>query len=161
MVRLYQEQMAAPPDAGTGMGAGASNNGGDGGNGGKAGVGGMPQAGPSANNNADGGPSPLPSLPPCTMAPFAPSPSYEKRKMVIGYYALWQWYDCNKLADPDNVDFAKYTWINYAFFQPDLQGNLYRTDEWANLQLLFRPYLQDTVVHTENNKRCLLDGRGV
>jgi hypothetical protein len=124
-------------------------------------VGGTPQAGPSANNDADRGPSPSPSLPPYTMAPFAPSPSYEKRKTVIRYYALWQWYDCNKLTDPINVDFAKYTWINYAFFQPDSQGNLYGTDKWADPQSLVGPYLQDTATHTEDNKRCSWDGPGV
>ncbi len=79
----------------------------------------MLQAGLSANNNADGGPSPSPSLLPYTMAPSMPLPSYEKRKMVIGYYALWQWYDRNKLTDPINTNFAKYTWINYTSFQPD------------------------------------------
>ncbi len=75
--------------------------------------------------------------------------------------ALWQWYDCNKLTDPVNVDFAKYTWINYAFFQPDLQGNLYGTDKWANPQSLVGPYLQDPAAHTEDNKGCLWDGHGV
>ncbi len=76
------------------------------------------------------------------MAPSAPLPSYEKRKTVIGYYTLWQWYDRNKLTDPVNVNFSKYTWINYGFFQPDLQGNLYGTDKWADPQLLVGPYLQ-------------------
>jgi hypothetical protein len=123
--------MAAPPDVSTGTGAGASDNSGKGG---KAGAGGTPQVGPSTNNNVDRGPLPLPSLPPYTMAPFALLPSYEKRKTVIGYYASWQWYDCNKLADPNNVNFAKYTRINCAFFQPDLQGNLYGTDKWADPQ---------------------------
>ncbi len=52
---------------------------------------------------------------------------------------MWQWYDCNKLTDPVIVDFAKYTWINYAFFQPDLQGKLYGTDEWADPQSLVGP----------------------
>jgi hypothetical protein len=128
MVGLHQEQMVAPPDAGTSTGAGASNNGGDGGNGGKTGAGGMPHVGLSANNNANGGPLPLPTLPPYTFVPFLPSPSYKKRKTVTGYYASWQWYNRNKLGDPNNVNFAKYTRINYAFFQSDLQGNLYGMD---------------------------------
>jgi hypothetical protein len=94
MVGLYQKQMMAPPDTGDGTGEGASNKGGDGGeaeasdnggNGDEAGAGGMPQAGPSTNNNVDGGLLPLPSLPPYTMAPFMPLYSYEKREMVIGY----------------------------------------------------------------------------
>jgi hypothetical protein len=76
------------------------------------------------------------------MVPSAPLPSYKKRKMVIGYYALWQWYNCNKLTDPVNVNFAKYTWINYAFFQPYLQGNVYGTDEWPDPQSLVGPYLR-------------------
>jgi hypothetical protein len=158
IVGSYQEQMAAPPDAGAVVGA--SDNGG---NGGGAGAGGTPQAGPSADNDADGGPSPSPSpsLPPYTMAPFAPSPSYEKRKTVIGYYTSWQWYDRNKLKDPVNDDFDKYTRINYAFFQLDSQGNLFGTDERADPQLLVGSYLQDAAAHTEDNKRCLWDGPGV
>jgi hypothetical protein len=125
-----------------GAGAGASNNGGNSGDVGEAGAGGTPQARLRADNDVDGGPLPSPSLPPYTMAPSAPSTSYEKRKTVIGYYALCQWYDCYKLTDPVNVNFAKYTWINYAFFQPDSQGNLYGTDEWADPQSLVGPYLQ-------------------
>jgi hypothetical protein len=151
MVRSYQVQMAVPPDASAGGGAGASNNGGNGGDGGEAGAGGTPQAGPSADNKADGGPLSLPSLPLYTMAPFVLSPSYKKRKMVIGYYALWQWYDCNKLTDPVNVNFAKYTRINYAFFQTDSQGNLYGKEGSADSQLLVGLYLQDATAHTEDN----------
>ncbi len=123
MVGSYKEQMAAPPDAGAGAGVGASDNGGkqicsqgtraqrrvslDG----EAGAGGMLQVERSADKDLDGGPLPLPSLPPYTMKPFTPSPSYKKRKTVIGYYPLWQWYDCNKLMEPVNVNFAKYSWI--------------------------------------------------
>ena len=44
------------------------------------------------------------------------------------------------MADPANIDFAKYDRINYAFFQSDLQGNLYGTDDWADPQLLWGPY---------------------
>jgi hypothetical protein len=158
MVGLYQEQMTAPLDTGTGTGAGASDSGGDGG---EAGAGGTPQAGPSANNDVGGGPLPTPSLPLYTMEPFALSPSYEKRKTVIGYCPSWQWYDRNKLTDPVKVNFAKFTRINYAFFQPDSQWNLYGTDEWADPQLLVGPYLQDAAAHMEDNKRCLLEGPGV
>jgi hypothetical protein len=35
------------------------------------------------------------------------------------------------ITDPKNVDFSKYDRINYAFFQPDKEGNIYGTDEWA------------------------------
>eukprot|EP00970_Alexandrium_tamarense_P001266 scaffold131_cov206-Alexandrium_tamarense.AAC.6 len=49
-------------------------------------------------------------------------------------------YDRNKFADPANVDFSKYDRINYAFFQPDLDANIFGTDEWADPQLLWGPY---------------------
>ena len=80
-----------------------------------------------------------PTLPPWTNAPFHPSPT-RGPKTVIGYYASWQWYDRNKLADPSNTDFSKYDRVNYAFFQPDKFGRLYGTDEWADPQLLWGPY---------------------
>jgi chitinase len=38
---------------------------------------------------------------------------------------------CFIITDPKNVDFSKYDRINYAFFQPDKEGNIYGTDEWA------------------------------
>ena len=76
-------------------------------------------------------PSISPTLPPWTNAPFVPYSGPARPKIVIGYYAAWQWYDRNKFADPKNVDFSKYDRINYAFFQPDKQGRLYGTDEWA------------------------------
>jgi hypothetical protein len=155
LVRYGRIVPGADGGAAGGAGAGASNNGGNGGDGGEAGAGGTLQAGLSTNTNADGGPSPSPSLPPYTMAPSAPLPSYEKRKTAIGYYALWQWYDCNKLTGPVNVNFAKYTWINYAFFQTDSQGNLYGMDEWADPQSLVGPYLRmpPRTRRTTNNAR--------
>ena len=102
-----------------------------------------------------------PTLPPWTNAPFAPSPT-STSKTVIGYYASWQWYDRNKFADPQNVDFSKYDRINYAFFQPCPLGNLYGTDEWADPQLLWGPYIYDTnqqfMSGTNKNYFCSWDG---
>mmetsp|Transcript_33557 Transcript_33557/g.58915 ORF Transcript_33557/g.58915 Transcript_33557/m.58915 type:complete len:735 (-) Transcript_33557:86-2290(-) len=92
-------------------------------------------------NDPAPGPTPTtlsPTLPPWTNAPFNPSPGGSKT--VIGYYASWQWYDRFKLADPTNIDFSKYDRINYAFFQPCPEGNLYGTDEWADPQLLWGPW---------------------
>lgn len=84
-----------------------------------------------------------PTLPPWTNAPFVPSPSSSSSnpKTIIGYYASWQWYDRNKFADPNNIDYSKYTRIHYAFFQPDEAGNLYGTDEWGDPQILWGPYV--------------------
>ncbi len=59
---------------------------------------------------------------------------------IIGYYASWQWYDRSQLAKPQNINFSKVTRVNYAFFQSDLNGNLYGTDSWADPNVLFGPY---------------------
>ena len=103
-------------------------------------------------------PSLSPTLPPWTNAPFVPSPSSSTSKTVIGYYASWQWYDRNKFADPINIPYSKYDRINYAFFQPDKQGNLFGTDEWADPQLLFGPYIYNEGEQTPSNYKCSWDG---
>ena len=71
---------------------------------------------------------------PSTVAPHGTN------KKIIGYYAGWQWYDRDKLADPANMDFRKVQRVNYAFFQPDVMGNIFGTDRWGDPQLLFGPY---------------------
>ena len=103
-------------------------------------------------------PTNKPSLPPWTNAPFNPSPSGSTSKTVIGYYASWQWYDRNKFADPTNIPYHKYDRINYAFFQPDTLGNLYGTDEWADSQLLFGPYIYNEAEQSPANYKCSWDG---
>jgi len=102
-----------------------------------------------------------PSLPPWTNAPFNPSPSGSTSKTVIGYYASWQWYDRNKYADPTNIQFSKYDRINYAFFQPDKEGSLFGTDEWADPQLLFGPYIYNEAEQTNANYKCSWDAPNV
>lgn len=37
-------------------------------------------------------------------------------KEVVGYYAGWQWYDRNKVMNPQSVPYNKYTILTYAFF---------------------------------------------
>jgi hypothetical protein len=108
-----------------------------------------------------------PTLPPWTNAPFVPSPSSSSssQKTIIGYYASWQWYDRNKLADPNNIDFSKYTRIHYAFFQPDEMGNLYGTDSWGDPQILWGPYVTTTTATLEGGnartrRRKMSDGGG-
>jgi chitinase len=76
-------------------------------------------------------------------------------KRIIGYYAGWQWYDRDKLADPENMDFRKVQRVNYAFFQTDALGNIYGTDRWGDPQLLFGPY--STVIEG-GVQRCSYDG---
>jgi len=61
-------------------------------------------------------------------------------KTIIGYYASWQWYDRQKLAQPSNMDFTKLTRVNFAFFQTDTHGNLWGTDSWGDPNVLFGPH---------------------
>lgn len=60
-------------------------------------------------------------------------------KEVIGYYPNWQWYDRNKLVNPQTIDYTKYTVINYSFFAPQADGTIKITDPWADKNLLLGP----------------------
>ena len=107
-------------------------------------------------------PSQSQTLPPWTNAPFSPYSGPRVDKTVIGYYASWQWYDRTKFADPQNINWSKYDRINYAFFQIDEQGDIYGTDEWADPQLLWGPYIYDTAQQIQSgpgaNYKCSWDG---
>lgn len=84
---------------------------------------------------------------PCPLPPtISPKPTRQpvrgfqagnQDKAIIGYYASWQWYDRAKVAKPENMDFSKVTRVNFAFFQLDVEGNIWGTDEWADPRLLF------------------------
>lgn len=71
------------------------------------------------------------------------------------HQAGWQWYDRDKLADPSNLDFRKVQRVNYAFFQPDAQGNIFGTDRWGDPQLLFGPYSEKLMGGIQ---KCSYDG---
>lgn len=60
-------------------------------------------------------------------------------KEVVGYYPNWQWYDRNKLVDPQSIDYSKYSVINYSFFEPLADGSIQITDPWADKNLLLGP----------------------
>ena len=55
---------------------------------------------------------------------------------VIGYYPNWQWYDRSQLVNPFTIQYNKYSIINYAFFKPEINGNISSTDSWADENLL-------------------------
>ena len=55
-----------------------------------------------------------------------------KTKNIVGYYAGWQMYDRGGLCKPENVNYDKYTILNYAFFRPDSLGYLKGTDPWGD-----------------------------
>lgn len=48
-----------------------------------------------------------------------------QNQTTIRYYASWQWYDRDKLASPENMDFSKVTRVNFAFFQTNEQGDIW------------------------------------
>ena len=55
---------------------------------------------------------------------------------VVGYYPNWQWYDRNKLVNPNTIDYSKYTILNYAFLVPEADGTISLFDPWADENLL-------------------------
>jgi len=55
---------------------------------------------------------------------------------VVGYYPNWQWYDRNKLVNPNTIDYSKYTILNYAFLVPEADGIISLFDPWADENLL-------------------------
>jgi len=61
-------------------------------------------------------------------------------KTIIAYYASWQWYDRNGLAEPAAFDWNKITRANFAFFQITPQGDIFGTDMWADPITLFGFY---------------------
>ena len=52
----------------------------------------------------------------------------KRQRLLTGSYAVWQWYDRNNLAKPENMDFNKLSRVNYAFFQTDADGYIFGTD---------------------------------
>lgn len=56
--------------------------------------------------------------------------SAQKRKEVIGYFPNWQHWK-TKLYVPKNMDFSKYTIINYAFVSPDANGTIVASDPFT------------------------------
>jgi chitinase len=75
-------------------------------------------------------------------------------KEIIGYYASWQWYDRSKLAKPENMDFRKVTRVNFAFFQIDVDGNIWGTDDWADPRVLFGDVNNNAGSCTEGAPGC-------
>lgn len=60
-------------------------------------------------------------------------------KEIVGYYPNWQWYDRNKLVNPQSIDYSKYSILNYAFFKPETDGSISILDPWADKNLLLGP----------------------
>ncbi|MFL5728172.1 MAG: glycoside hydrolase family 18 protein [Cytophagaceae bacterium] len=76
----------------------------------------------------------------CFLSFFGFKASSQNCKEIIGYYPSWQWYNRAELLSPDNLNYKQYTIINYAFFAPDDNGNIWGTDAWADSVLLRGKY---------------------
>jgi len=75
----------------------------------------------------------------CLCLALLPTPSHawEKRKTthgktIVAYYASWQLYDRNALAKPTNLKHSKVTRYNFAFFQTNVNGDIWGTDDYAD-----------------------------
>jgi len=55
---------------------------------------------------------------------------------VSVFYPSWKWYNRSRLVNPATIDYSKYTIINYAFLQPDPDGNILLFDPYADKTLL-------------------------
>ncbi|MFU8843177.1 MAG: glycoside hydrolase family 18 protein [Bacteroidales bacterium] len=86
-------------------------------------------------------------LPLCALKVF-PQP----QKEIVGYYPNWQWYDRNKLVNPETIFYEKYTVINYAFFRPMADGTITSTDSWADENLLLGPIIWWPVIYHDSTK---------
>jgi len=60
----------------------------------------------------------------------------QQAKQVIGYYPNWRYYNREGMVRPENIDFSKYTIINYSFFKPGPNGDLLLSDSYADHMLL-------------------------
>jgi GH18 family chitinase len=55
---------------------------------------------------------------------------------IVSYYPSWQWYDRDKLVNPQTIDYSKYSILNYAFLKPEPDGSISFFHNWADKNLL-------------------------
>lgn len=72
----------------------------------------------------------------------------ENKKEIIGYYPNWQLYKRGRLCKPENVDYSKYTILNYSFFYPNEKGDMIATDDYADDILLTQSPTVVELAHT-------------
>ncbi len=67
---------------------------------------------------------------------FGGSLSAQPCREVCAFFPSWKWYDRGRLVNPSTIDYSKYTIINYAFFQPNIDGSISLFDPYADKTLL-------------------------
>jgi GH18 family chitinase len=60
----------------------------------------------------------------------------QQSKEIIGYYPNWRLYNRQGMVKPENIDFSKYTIINYSFFKPTEDGHIISSDPITDRVLL-------------------------
>jgi GH18 family chitinase/outer membrane protein OmpA-like peptidoglycan-associated protein len=55
-----------------------------------------------------------------------------KRKEIVAYYANWEQYKRGGMFHQKNIDFSKYTMINYGFMGLNEYGEIYLGDPWGD-----------------------------
>ncbi len=58
--------------------------------------------------------------------------AFAQCKEIIGYYAGWQQYKRGGVFHQKNLDFRKYTILNYSFFSPNEEGVIWMPDPWGD-----------------------------
>ena len=58
------------------------------------------------------------------------------KKEIIGYYPNWQQYKRGGMFHQKNLDFSKYTIVEYAFVGLDEDGNVVLVDPWGDGKIL-------------------------
>jgi GH18 family chitinase/outer membrane protein OmpA-like peptidoglycan-associated protein len=60
----------------------------------------------------------------------------KERMEIVGYYPNWQQYKRGGMFHQNNLDFSKYTIIEYAFMGLDESGNVYLVDPWGDNKII-------------------------
>lgn len=71
---------------------------------------------------------------------------------VIAYFPSWKWYHRQQFVNPATIDYSKYTAINYAFFQPNLDGSVSTFDPVADKTLLLGNFRPDAPAGYRNSR---------
>lgn len=68
---------------------------------------------------------------------FAQEKQEKRERMeIVGYYPNWQQYKRGGMFHQDNLDFSKYSIIEYAFMGLDENGNVYLVDPWGDNKII-------------------------
>ena len=73
-------------------------------------------------------------------------------RQIIGYYPNWRLYNRQGMVKPINMDFSKYTIINYSFFKPNEKGEILSSDVITDRVLLEQSPTIVDIAHASGTK---------